>query len=68
MGYILKEDIAEQIRLKYKNSYISTKLGLSQTYISLILHRKRAIPKHMAYSFTKVINSELEIDDLFELK
>lgn len=67
MGYILKEKIAEQIRAKYKNGYISEKLGLSTSYVSLILHRKRPIKKHIAYSFTKVIGSELEINDLFEL-
>ena len=66
MSYILKENKAEEIRGKYKNGYIADKLGLSQTYISLILHRKRHIAKHVAYSFTKVLGSELEIEDLFE--
>lgn len=67
MGYILKEEIAKDIQKKYKNSYISENLGLSKTYISLILHRKREIKKHIAYSFTKTLGSELEINDLFEL-
>lgn len=66
MGYILKEDVAEQIRNKYRNSYIVEKLGLSKPYISLILHRKRPIKKHIAYSFTKIIDMDLEIEDLFE--
>ncbi len=66
MSYILKENKAEEIREKYKNSYIIEKLGLSGPYVSLILHRRRAITKHIAYSFTKIINSELEIEDLFE--
>lgn len=66
MGYLLKEDKAIEIREKYKNSYISNQLGLSGAYVSLILHRKRPITKHIAYSFTKIINMDLEIEDLFE--
>ena len=61
MSYILKEETAQEIRKKYKNGYISEKLGLSGPYVSLVLHRKRGIPKHVAYSFTKVIDSEKEI-------
>lgn len=68
MGYVLKEDVAENIRKKYKNTYIKENLGLSECYISLILHRKREIPKHVAYSFTKTLDSEKEIDDMFERK
>lgn len=67
MGYILKDGVAENIREKYKTGYISTKLGLSNTYVSLILHRKRIIPKHVAYSFTKLLNSDAEINDYFKL-
>ena len=67
MGYILKEDTANEIRAKYRAGYIAEKLGLSKSYVSLILHRKRVIKKHIAYSFTKVIDSELEINDLFEI-
>lgn len=66
MGYVLKEKVAENIRRKYKNGFIASELGLSQTYVSLILHRKRKIAKHVAYSFAKVLGSELEIEDLFE--
>jgi len=66
MAFILKENTAEEIKRKYKNGYIAQKLNLSGTYISLILHRKRPVAKHMAYAFTKVINSEAEINDLFE--
>lgn len=67
MGYILKEEKANEIKDKYRNSYISERLGLSKTYVSLILHRKKEIKKHVAYSFTKVLDSELEINDLFEI-
>lgn len=66
MGYVLKKDVAENIRKKYRNTYIKEKLGLSECYISLILNRRKEIPKHAAYSFTKILDSEKEIDDMFE--
>lgn len=66
MGYILKEDVADAINSKYKNSYIADKLNLSCTYISQILHRKRTIAKHIAYAFVKTIDSEAEIEDMFD--
>lgn len=67
MGYLLKEDVAKNIRKKYKNGYLSEIIGISPTYVSLIFHRKRIIPRRLAYAFTKAINSELEINNLFEL-
>lgn len=67
MGYILKEDVAELVKEKYKTNYIATKLGLSNCYVSLILHRRRKISKHVAYSFVKLLNSEAEINDYFIL-
>ena len=66
MSYLLKPSVAEEIKLKYKNSYISEKLGLSGSYVSLIIHRHRSIPKRLAYSFTKAINEKYEIEELFE--
>ena len=66
MSYILKEEVAKDILKKYKNSYIADTLGLTVPYISVILHRKRPIQKHVAYSLTKIINNNAEIDDFFE--
>lgn len=66
MGYILKEKTAEMIRSKFKNNYIASQLGLSNTYVSLVLHRKRNIPKRVAYAFAKTIDTEAEINDLFD--
>lgn len=65
MRYLLKEDKAEIIRKKYKNSYIVDTVGLCTSYVSQIMNRKRAVPKNVAYTFTKAINSEYEIEDLF---
>lgn len=66
MNYKLKEEIAKEISKTYKNSYISEKIGISSTYTSLIIHRHITIPKRLAYCFAKAINSEYEIEDLFE--
>lgn len=66
LGYILKENVATMLRNKYKNGYIAEKLGISQTYVSLILRRRRTVPKHIAYSFVKVLNNDAEIEDYFE--
>lgn len=65
--YILKEDVANELRNKYKNKYLADTIGISLPYVSYILHRKRHISKTLAYFFTKTIDSEKEIDDLFEL-
>ena len=66
MRYMLKKNTAEVIRKKYRNSYIVEKVGLCTSYVSQIMNRKRAVPKNVAYTFTKSINSELEIEDLFD--
>lgn len=66
MKYILKPNIAEQIKEKYKNGYIAKRSGLSMCYVSLITNRRREVQKRIAYAFTKSVDSELEINDLFE--
>lgn len=66
MRYILRKETSELIKKKYKNSYIMETVGLCSSYVSQIVNRKRAVPKNVAYTFTKAINSNLEINDLFE--
>lgn len=66
MSYILKEKVAQNIREKYKNSYFEKKLNISQSYMSLILNRHNAIPKTLAYCFTKAVNASYNIKDLFD--
>lgn len=66
MRFVLKEKSSELIKKKYKNSYIVETVGLCSSYISQIVNRKRAVPKNVAYTFTKAINNELEIEDLFD--
>ena len=65
MGYLLKEDIAKEIKSKYKSNYLKDKIGISPAYVSLIVNRKKDIPKRIAYSFAKAINSDYEIEDIF---
>lgn len=66
MRFILKEDSSEIIKRKYKNTYLKETIGLCASYISQIINRKRAVSKNVAYSFSKAINSEYEIEDLFD--
>ena len=58
MKYLLKEDMAEMIRTKYKNNYIVDKLHLTKTYVSLVFNRKKPIqtkhtPKQIKQNYLK---------------
>ena len=66
MRYLLKEETSKDIKRKYKNSYFVSTVGLCTSYISQIMNRRRAVPKNVAYTFTKAVNSEYEILDLFD--
>lgn len=66
MRYMLKENSANTIKEKFKNSYFVNNMGLSESYVSLIINRRVALPKNTAYMFTKMVNSEYEISDLFD--
>lgn len=66
MNYSLKEEVSKEFRKKYKNQYIVDNIGMSKTYISLILNRKRNCPKRVAFAITKLIDSKAEITDFFE--
>lgn len=66
MRFILKEESATAIKKKYRNTYLIETVGLCSSYISQILNRKRIVPKNVAYTITKAIDSELEIEDLFD--
>lgn len=68
MSYKLKEEKAEEIKKKYKNSYFIDNIGISACYVSLVLNRKRDVSKKVAYCFTKLIDSEAEISDFFEVE
>ena len=65
--YILKEEVAEEIRRKYKNKYLAETIGISLPYVSYVLHRTKRVSKRLAYFFTKTIDKDKEIEDLFDL-
>jgi hypothetical protein len=67
MSYILKEESSNEFKKKYRNQYISDTAGISKTYTSLILNRKRACPKRIAYAITKVLDKDAELYDFFEV-
>ena len=60
MKYKLKEEIAKQI----KNKHLVEKLGMSNTYVSQLVHRKRTCPKHTAYAIASLYG--VKIKDIFE--
>ncbi len=64
--FILKEKEAERIKRKYKETYIAEEVGISTTYVSLILARKKTCPKRTAFCIAKTISENAEIDDFFE--
>ena len=66
MSYILKDGLKEELKSTYKCKYLAQQLGRTQSYISLLLNRKINCPKTVAYTFVKLINSNYEIEDLFE--
>jgi plasmid maintenance system antidote protein VapI len=65
--YILKEEKSNEIKSKYKSTYIANGMDLSNAYVSLIIHRKKTVPKKTALSFTKIVDNDLEVSDLFEV-
>lgn len=66
--YIIKSGVKDAIRNKKTNREIANMLGITEGYISQIINSRRTkISKLMAYAFCKAIDSELEIEDLFEI-
>lgn len=66
MRYLLKEEQSNIIKKKYKNTYLMETVGLCASYMSMIVNRRKAVPKNVAYTITKAISSEYEIEDLFD--
>ena len=68
--YILKDGMNKKIRMmKLNNRKIANTLGVSESYVSQIMNRKKTkISKLMAYGFCKSISPDYEIPDLFDIK
>lgn len=60
--YMLKSDL----ELKLNQSKASEVIGLTQPTLSNILNRKVACRKVVAFSITKYIDKDAEIEDYFE--
>lgn len=65
-GYMMKDSTIKKIREKYRIEYIANQVGISFTYLSLIINKRKHCSKMVAYAITKTIDSEAEIDELFE--
>ena len=67
MEYIIKDKIAEQIRKNRRNREIARTVGVTEGYISQIVHKRPVVVKTTAYAITKAIDKDLEIKDVFEI-
>ena len=64
--YLLKDEVIEQIKRKYRQDYFAKEIGISNAYVSLIFKKKKTCPKRIAFCIAKTIDKEAEIDDYFE--
>ena len=63
--YTFKPELAEEIKLKYKARNIAKIVGITEGYLSQIFQRGKTCSKKTAYSITKALHSEAEIEDYF---
>lgn len=55
---VLKKDFYE----------VAEEVGIAQSYMSMLINKRRSCSKFLAYYLTKYMNSEAEIEDFFERK
>ena len=63
--YRIKKEKSEMIKKKYKGTWLAEKLGVSAGYVSQIINYK-LVSKMIAYCFTKALDENFEIDDVFD--
>lgn len=61
--YFLKE---QKLKLSKTQKELSKEIGITESYLSKILNRKKKCSKLVAYSITKAIDPQKEILNLFE--
>ena len=61
--YLFKE---KRVELSKTQKDFAKEIGLSESYLSKVFNRKKKCSKLVAYTITKKINSEKEIEDFFE--
>lgn len=65
--YKLKDEMKEKIK-DITNRSIANKVGVTEGYISSIVHDKKPnITKTLAYAITKAISNDYEIEDVFDV-
>lgn len=65
--YMIKKEVVKEFKKKYKQEYIAREVGISKAYVSLIFSQKKTCSKKTAYCITKLLNSDAEITDFFEV-
>ena len=66
MSYLMKKDVAEKIKNTFRGQYFIDELGISKSYLSLVLTRKKKIPKRSAFAFVKLIDKDGNVLDYFD--
>jgi len=64
--YYIKEEKVNEIKKNFKGIDIAKKVGISPTYVSLVINGLKTCPKRTAFCLAKAFNNDAEIQDYFE--
>lgn len=64
--YIFKKETLENVGFSKTQKMMAEIIGVSEGYFSKILNSKRKCSKILAYSITKTLDKNKEIEDFFE--
>lgn len=64
--YQFKKDKIKELKNKSTVQCIADKVGISRVYLSYVIHNKYNCRKSVAYSITKAIDENKEIDYFFD--
>ena len=64
--YIFKKETIENVGFSKTQKMMAEIIGVSEGYFSKILNSKRKCSKILAYSITKTLDKNKEIEDFFE--
>lgn len=65
--YKFKKNKYDEVIAKFKIKGLAETIGITSTYLSMVLNNKINCKKTVAYCITKALNSEAEIDQFFEI-
>ena len=63
--YRIMKERGEWIKKRFRVRYIAYAVGVSPSYLSLVLSGKRCCSKSLAYCIVKTVDKESEIRDYF---